>query len=99
MTTLTIKRVAGKREVKDFNPAEYLKESRDWIIREILKYNSRSQLKAAMYAVMDAVQDCDTDLEADEKVLDIAMLMNFNRGDAYESALQRHNNLKRTVLS
>lgn len=64
---------------REFNYMSYLKDNRNWIIEKILEFNSRSQLVACMEAIKVAVQDCYCDNEADEIVLDVAMLSNFDR--------------------
>lgn len=101
---LTIGRTSNKSLAEilaeeSFEPMTYLKENRDWIIRKILEYNSRSQLVDAMHAIKDAVQDCSDSVEADEKVEDIAMLRNFDRAAFNERNQQVLRDRKRTHLS
>lgn len=77
----------------------YLKENRDWIIRKILEYNSRAQLVDAMHAIKAAVENCSDSVEADDKVEEIAMLRNFDRGAFVERNQQILRERKRTVFN
>lgn len=77
------------QEEEIFEPMSYLKENRDWIIREIMKYNSRSQLIDCMTAVKEAVLQCSDIDEAEEKVTDIAMLRNFDIREFEEANMRR----------
>jgi len=84
---------------ENFEAMNYLKENRNWIIRKILEYNTRDQLVDAMHAIKDAVQNCSDSVEADDKVEEIAMLRNFDRGAFVERNQQILRERKRTVFN
>lgn len=93
-----VAKAQARSEKEEFEPMTYLKENRDWIIREILKYNSKEQLKDCMTAIKEAVLECRDEDEAEEKVRDTAMLRNFDIRDFWDSNDRKIRERKRVVL-
>lgn len=78
-----------QNQEEEFEPMSYLKENRDWIIREIMKYNSRSQLAGVMTAIKESVLECRDENEADDAVDRIAKLHNFDIREFEEENMRR----------
>lgn len=82
-----------------FNPMEWLKSSREWIIEEILEYHSRKELVTVMTAVKDAVMMCRNENDAIQAMEDAILLTNFSSKQHQDFAEKQRESLRNVVFN
>jgi hypothetical protein len=82
----------------EFNPTDWLKENRGWIIDQILDNHSKSILVEVMAAVKDVVDYCDNEDEAFKLVDRKISLFNYDAGAAVEANVRELEARKLTHL-